>query len=172
MLPNLWKNKHSGKTCLPCNELLCSSGTQLYQGSLLLCSQIHRLLRVEVRPQRGLIVLQFVLPWFQRALKCLWAKSHIHHGKLFLWKFPLLNFPCNNYYTLSRTLSYPVSGEHLSSVLVLDLNDSRRLDPGLAIHLNGNPLITQDGNFHCSTLIHRREAFIRCTYWFLCVVLS
>lgn len=49
-------------------------------------------------------------------------------------------------------MSHTISGEHLSSILVLDLNDSRRLDPGLTVHLNGNPLITQDSNFHCSTL--------------------
>lgn len=36
---------------------------------------------------------------------------------------------------------------------MLDLDDSGRLDPGLTVHLNGNPLIAQDGNLHCSTLI-------------------
>ena len=49
-------------------------------------------------------------------------------------------------------MSHTISGEHLSSILVLDLNESRRLDPGLTVHLNGNPLITKDSNFHRSTL--------------------
>lgn len=61
------------------------------------------------------------------------------------------------------SLSHPVSGEHLSSVLVLDLDDSRWLDPGLTIHLNGNPLITQDGDLHCSTLI-RAQRYIKITH--------
>lgn len=59
--------------------------------------------------------------------------------------------------TASLCLSHPVSGEHLSSVLVLDLDDSWRLDPGLTVHLDGNPLITQDGDLHCSTLIQTEK---------------
>lgn len=47
---------------------------------------------------------------------------------------------------------------------MLDLDDSRRLDPGLAVHLNGNPLVTQDSDLHCSTLIradrHRLDGHI------------
>lgn len=50
-------------------------------------------------------------------------------------------------------MSHPVSGEHLSSVLVLNLDDSGRLDPRLPIHLDGNALITQDRDLHCPTLI-------------------
>lgn len=45
---------------------------------------------------------------------------------------------------------------------MLDLDDSRRLDPGLTVHLNGNALISQDGDLHCSTLI-QRESRIRQT---------
>lgn len=50
-------------------------------------------------------------------------------------------------------LPHPVSGEHLRSVLVLDLDNSGRLDPGLAVHLDGNALVSQDGDLHRSTLI-------------------
>lgn len=51
------------------------------------------------------------------------------------------------------SLPHPVSGEHLRSVLVLDLDNSGGLDPGLAVHLDGNALVSQDGDLHRSTLI-------------------
>lgn len=55
---------------------------------------------------------------------------------------------------------HPVSGEHLGSVFVLDLDDSRWLDPGLPVYLNGNTFIAQDGYLHCSTL-NQAETQIR-----------
>lgn len=47
---------------------------------------------------------------------------------------------------------YSVSGEHLCSVLVDDLDDARRLDPGLSVHLHGDPLLPQDGDLHLAAL--------------------
>lgn len=168
---------------LPCNELLGSPGTHLHQGGLFLCSQIHRLLWVEVRPQRRLIILQFVFPWLQCVLKRLQEKIK---GWLYLLCIaillkldplpspllpraqpPYLSKSLYSLNTIFQTpsapswaplpLSHPVSGEHLSSVFVLDLDDTRRLNPGLTIHLNGNPLITQDSDLHSSTLFGQRS---------------
>lgn len=53
---------------------------------------------------------------------------------------------------LQRQPSYPVSGEHLGPVLVDNPNVSRRLDPGLSVHLHRHALLTQDGNLHRATL--------------------
>lgn len=61
--------------CLPSNKLLCSTSAHLHQGGLLLCCQIHRLLWVQVRPQRRFIILQLVLPWLQCVFKRLQGKS-------------------------------------------------------------------------------------------------
>lgn len=47
---------------------------------------------------------------------------------------------------------YPVSGEHLGPVLVDDLDNAGRLDPGLSVHLHGNALLPQDGDLHLSAL--------------------
>lgn len=47
---------------------------------------------------------------------------------------------------------YPVSGEHLGPVLVDDLHDTGRLDPGLPVHLHRDPLLPQDGDLHLPTL--------------------
>jgi len=58
-----------GRARLPRDELLCRSGAHLHHGGFLLRSQIHGLLRVEVWPQRMLVVLQLVLPRLQRVLK-------------------------------------------------------------------------------------------------------
>lgn len=52
----------------------------------------------------------------------------------------------------SRLGSYSVSGEHLSPVLVDDLDDAGRLDPGLSVYLYRNPLVPQDGDLHLPTL--------------------
>lgn len=51
-----------------------------------------------------------------------------------------------------NTNTHSISGQHLGSILVLDLNNSRRLDPGFSIHLNRHSFISQDGNFHCAAL--------------------
>lgn len=66
-------------------------------------------------------------------------------------------------------MPHPVSSEHLSSVLVLDLDDSRRLDPGLTIYLNGNPLITQDGDLYRSTLIQTHTYKLHIVHLSACV---
>lgn len=67
---------------------------------------------------------------------------------------------------------HPVSGEHLGSVFVLDLDDSGGLDPGLTVYLNGNTFIAQDGYLHCSTLI-QAETRIRLTAFLsLCEIVS
>lgn len=51
-----------------------------------------------------------------------------------------------------HTNTHPISGQHLGSILVLDLNHSRRLDPGFSIHLNRHSFIPQDGNLHRAAL--------------------
>lgn len=73
--------------------------------------------------------------------------------------------PCSVYRGDSPPLfeTHAVSGEHLGSVLVLDLDDSGRLDPRLAVHLNGNSLVAQDGDLHCSTLIRAGRAHVAFT---------
>lgn len=48
--------------------------------------------------------------------------------------------------------AHPVSREHLSAVLVDDLDDAGRLDPGLSVHLHGNALLTQDSDLHLAAL--------------------
>lgn len=48
--------------------------------------------------------------------------------------------------------AHPVSREHLSAVLVDDLDDAGRLDPGLSVHLHRNPLLPQDGDLHLAAL--------------------
>ncbi|TNN79067.1 hypothetical protein EYF80_010746 [Liparis tanakae] len=119
-----------GRARLPRDELLCRSGAHLHHGGLLLRGQIHGLLRVEMRPQRMLVVLQLVLPRLQHP-----KIPHSYYLK------PFRSFP-------PSPPSHPVSGEHLGSVLVLDLDDAGRLDPGLAVHLDGNSLIPQDVCFN------------------------
>lgn len=47
---------------------------------------------------------------------------------------------------------YSVSGEHLRSVLVDNLDDAGRLDPGFSIHLYGDALLPQDGDLHLAAL--------------------
>lgn len=53
--------------------------------------------------------------------------------------------------------AYPVSSEHLSPVLVDDLDDAGRLDPGLAVHLDRNALLPQDGDLDLTTLKMRQS---------------
>ena len=53
---------------------------------------------------------------------------------------------------LSLGEPHPVPGEHLGAVLVLDLDDAGRLDPGLSVHLDGNSLVAQDGDLYRATL--------------------
>lgn len=54
---------------------------------------------------------------------------------------------------------YPVSGQHLRPVLVDDLDDSWWLDPSLAVHLDRDALLPQNGDLHLTTLFkHSRKA--------------
>jgi len=55
-------------------------------------------------------------------------------------------------------VSYSVSGEHLRSVLVDDLHDAGRLNPGLAVHLHGDALLPEDGDLHLAALRRRRRS--------------
>jgi hypothetical protein len=41
---------------------------------------------------------------------------------------------------------YPVAAEHLHAILVDDADESGRLEPGLAVHLDGHALIAQNGD--------------------------
>lgn len=61
-----------GSLADPGDEILCGSSTHLDEHGLLLCGQIHRVLRIQVRPQRRLVVFQFILPRLQRVFKCLY----------------------------------------------------------------------------------------------------
>lgn len=48
--------------------------------------------------------------------------------------------------------AHPVPGQHLGSVLVLDLDDAGGLDPGFSIHLHGDALVPADGDLHHAAL--------------------
>lgn len=52
-----------------------------------------------------------------------------------------------------RTHSVP--GEGLGSVLVDNLDVTRRLDPRLPVHLNWHTFITKDGDLYCPALRQR-----------------
>lgn len=47
---------------------------------------------------------------------------------------------------------YSVSGEHLCSVFVDDLDDAGRLDPRLSVHLYGDALLPKDSDLHLAAL--------------------
>lgn len=48
--------------------------------------------------------------------------------------------------------AHPVSRQHLGSVLVLDLDDAGRLDPGFSIYLHRDALIPPDSDLHHAAL--------------------
>lgn len=48
--------------------------------------------------------------------------------------------------------AHPVPCQHLGSVLVLDLDDAGRLDPGFSIHLHGDAFVPPDGDLHHAAL--------------------
>ena len=48
--------------------------------------------------------------------------------------------------------TYPIPGQHLSSILVDDVDVSRGLHPSLSIHLSWHCLIPHYGDFHTTTL--------------------
>lgn len=53
---------------------------------------------------------------------------------------------------LCTVCPHPIACEGLCAVLVDDAYVSWRLDPGLSIHLDRNPLIPQDRDLHRATL--------------------
>lgn len=57
---------------------------------------------------------------------------------------------------------HPVSGEHLCPILVDDLDDAGRLDPGLSVHLDRNSLFPQDGDLHLAALKGNRAENSSC----------
>lgn len=57
---------------------------------------------------------------------------------------------------------YSVSGEHLRPVLVDDLDDAGRLDPGLSVHLHRDSLLPQDGDLHLAALRRSRAENSSC----------
>lgn len=174
--------------CVPGDELVRSTGNQLYEGHLLLSGQVHRQLGVEVSPQGQLVILQLVLPRLQSVLKRLHMDregthrenrnshpltetghlGHTHFSLPLSISFsPFLSrsspIDCMSSFSshsgtpsllptppppFPPSLAHPVSGQHLGSVLVLDLDDTRRLYPGLSVHLDRNTLISQDRDLH------------------------
>lgn len=61
-----------GSLADPGDEILCGPSAHLDERGLLLCGQIHRVLRIQMRPQRRLVVFQFILPRLQRVFKRLY----------------------------------------------------------------------------------------------------
>lgn len=55
----------------------------------------------------------------------------------------------------------PVPGEHLSSVLVDDLDNPRWLDPSFSIHLHWNTFITFNSDFYLPTLFPHTHTHVR-----------
>lgn len=53
---------------------------------------------------------------------------------------------------LQVTHTDPVSGKHLSTILVDDLNNAGWLDPGLSVHLHWNTFISFNSDLYLPTL--------------------
>jgi len=54
-------------------------------------------------------------------------------------------------------LSYPISGQHLSGVLVSNLDKAWPLNPGLSIHLYWDTFFTIDSYHHLTALPEKRR---------------
>lgn len=62
---------------------------------------------------------------------------------------------------LQPLASYPVSGQHLSSVLVLDFDHAGRLDPCFTIHLHWDSLISSNCDLHHPALVGRHKGRLK-----------
>lgn len=110
---------------------------------------------LRLRGQRGLglrrpreLALLFVLPRLQGAFERLERTHTLSHT----WNCRTLTLIVVQD---SELVTHSVPRQRLRPVLVDDLDVTWRLDPGLAVHLHGDALVSQDGDLHCATLRKR-----------------